>query len=320
MSRYPEIDLTQLSTRPARERETRVDLARSGAPLEAADGAILDKLPDILGAADLRSVIAATARAARARRPILVMAGGHVIKTGCVVPLLQLLERGHLRAVAVNGAAAIHDFEMAVYGATSEDVEAELASGTFGMADETVARMNGVTREAADRGEGLGEALGRHLVETGAPHADRSLLAGAWRRGVPLTVHVAIGTDILHQHPSADGAAIGATSLRDFRILAEAIRPLAGGVVLNLGSAVVLPEVFLKVLSIHLNLGETVTDLVTADFDFLRHYRPTQNVVRRPTADGRGHGYSLTGHHEILIPLFVAGVLRALERDPKLPV
>ncbi|TPW02461.1 MAG: hypothetical protein FD129_3194, partial [bacterium] len=223
MSRHPEIDLTRLATRPARERSTRVELSRLGAPVEAADGAILDKLPDFLGAADLKSVVAATARAIRARRPILVMAGGHVVKTGCVVPLLQLLERGHLRAVAVNGAAAIHDFELAMYGSTSEDVEAELAGGTFGMAEETVVTMNRVTREAADRGEGLGEALGRHLVETGAPHADRSLLAGAFRRGVPLTVHVAIGTDILHQHASADGAAIGATSLRDFRILAEAI-------------------------------------------------------------------------------------------------
>ncbi|HEX7877965.1 MAG TPA: hypothetical protein VF720_01070, partial [Candidatus Eisenbacteria bacterium] len=157
---------------------------------------------------------------------------------------------------------------------------------------------------------------GRHLVESGAPHRDRSLLAGAYRKNVPLTVHVAIGTDILHQHPSADGAAIGATTLRDFRILAEAIRPLAGGVVLNLGSAVILPEVFLKVFSIHLNLGETVTELTTVDFDFLRHYRPTQNVVRRPTAGGRGEGYSLTGHHEILVPLYVAGVLRTLERAP----
>ncbi len=320
MSRYPEIDLGKLATRPARDRTTRVSLSHLGAPIEATDAAILDKLPDLLGAADLKAVIAATAQAARAGRPILLMAGGHVVKTGCVGPLLQLLDRGILRALAVNGAAAIHDFELAVYGATSEDVEAELAGGTFGMADETVARMNAVTREAADRGEGLGEALGRHLVETEAPHVDRSLLAGAWRRGVPLTVHVAIGTDILHQHPSADGAAIGATSLRDFRILAEAIRPLAGGVVINFGSAVVLPEVFLKVLSIHLNLGEKVTELVTADFDFLRHYRPTQNVVRRPTAGGRGRGYSLTGHHEILIPLLVAGVLRELGRDSKSPV
>jgi hypothetical protein len=316
MSRHPEIDLSGLTRRKARERKTQVDLGRFGAEVAPGDASILDRLPDLLGAADLKAVVAATARAALARKPVLVMAGGHVIKTGCAAPLLQLIDRGVVRAVAFNGAAAIHDFEIALYGATSEDVEAELAAGTFGMADETVEQMNRVTLEAHERGEGLGEALGRHLVETGAPHLDRSLLAGACRRNVPLTVHVAIGTDILHQHPSADGAAIGATTLRDFRILAEAIRPLAGGVVLNLGSAVVLPEVFLKVLSIHLNLGETVTDLVTADFDFLRHYRPTQNVVRRPTAGGRGRGYSLTGHHEILVPLFVAGVLAGLGEAP----
>jgi hypothetical protein len=313
MPRHPEIDLSRLQSRPARDRDTRVALESLGGRVTPADAAILDRLPDLLGARDLRFIVRATADAARRRRPVLVMAGGHVIKTGCSVPLLQLLDADVVTAVALNGAAAIHDFEMAAYGTTSEDVEAELARGSFGMADETAERMNRVTTEARERGEGLGEALGRHLVETGAPNGDRSLLAAAWRLGRPLTVHVAIGTDVLHQHPSADGAAIGETTLRDFRILAEAIRPLAGGVVLNLGSAVLLPEVFLKVVSIHLNLGESITDLTTADFDFLRHYRPTQNVVRRPTAGGRGRGVSLTGHHEILIPLFVAGVLRDLD-------
>jgi GNAT superfamily N-acetyltransferase len=312
MGRYPEIDLSRIARRPARERKTKVDLSGLGTPVSGSDAAILDRLPDLLGAADLKAVIAAVVAAARARKPVLVMAGGHVVKTGCAVPLLQLVDAGVVTCLAVNGAAAIHDFEIALYGATSEDVEAELAGGTFGMADETVERMNAVTVEAHARGDGLGEALGRHLVETNAPNADRSLLAGAYRQAIPLTVHVAVGTDVLHQHPSADGAAIGATSLRDFRILAEAIRPLSGGAVLNLGSAVVMPEVFLKVLSIHLNLGETVAGLTTADFDFLRHYRPTQNVVRRPTAGGRGRGFALTGHHEILVPLLVAGVLRGL--------
>lgn len=310
MSRHPEIDLSRLAARPARDRDTKVGWEALGGRVHPSDADLLDRLPDVLGARDLRLLVSATAEAARRRSPVLVMAGGHVVKTGCAVPIIQLLEAGIVSTVALNGAAAIHDFEMAAYGATSEDVEAELARGTFGMADETAARMNRVTTEARERGEGLGEAFGRHLVESGAPFADRSLLAAAWRLGRPLTVHVAIGTDVLHQHPSADGAAIGETTLRDFRILAEAIRPLAGGVVLNMGSAVLLPEVFLKVVSIHLNLGETITGLTTADFDFLRHYRPTQNVVRRPTAGGRGRGVSLTGHHEILIPLFTAGVLR----------
>ena len=312
MSRYPEIDLGRLRTQPVAERTSRVDLARLARPVRPADGAILDRLPDQLAAADLRAVIAATAAAARARHPVLIMTGGHVIKTGCGPLVIQLLEEGVVSAVAFNGAAAIHDFELAAFGTTSEDVEAALADSSFGMAAETSARMNSVTVEAAGRGEGLGEALGRHLVESGAPHVARSVLATAWRLGRPLTVHVAIGTDILHQHPSADGAAIGATSLRDFRILAAAIRPLGGGVVLNFGSAVILPEVFLKILSIHLNLGDRIENLTTADFDFLRHYRPTQNVVRRPTAGGRGRGYSLTGHHEILMPVFCAGLLREL--------
>jgi hypothetical protein len=280
--------------------------------VEPDDAALLDRLPDQLGAAALRSVVGATAAAALGRRPVVVLAGGHVVKTGCTPCLVQLMERGVITAVALNGAAAIHDFELATLGATSEDVEGSLATGSFGMASETAAAMNAVTGEASRRGEGLGEALGRYLHETGAPHAATSLLAGGWRLNIPVTVHVALGTDVIHQHPSADGAAIGATSLRDFRILAAALRPLAGGVVLNFGSAVVLPEVFLKALSVLLNLGEPVRDLTTCDFDFIRHYRPMMNVVQRPTAGGRGRGYSITGHHEILIPLFTAGVLRRL--------
>lgn len=312
MSRHPEIDLSHLQQQPVAVRPSKVHPGALARPVRPEDAAILDRLPDQLAANDLREVVAATARAARAGRPVLVMAGGHVIKTGCGPLINQLIEAGAVTAVAFNGAAAIHDFEMAAFGATSEDVEAALASSSFGMSAETSSRMNGVTVEAASRGEGFGEALGRHLVEAAAPHASASVLATAWRIGRPLTVHVALGTDILHQHPSADGAAIGTASLRDFRILAQAVRPISGGVVLNFGSAVVLPEVFLKVLSIQLNLGDRVADLTTADFDFIRHYRPTQNVVRRPTAGGRGRGYSITGHHEILLPLFCAGVLAAM--------
>jgi hypothetical protein len=254
--------------------------------------------------------------AARAGRTVLAMAGGHVVKTGCAPYLIQLMDLRAITALALNGATAIHDFEMATLGTTSEDVEASLAGSRFGMAAETAEAMNGVVREAAVRGEGMGEALGRFLLESGAPRAEGSLLASAFRLGIPATVHVAMGTDVIHQHPSADGAAIGAASLRDFRILAAALRALSGGVVLNMGSAVVLPEVFLKVLSVLLNLGMEVRNLTTCDFDFIRQYRTGENVVRRPTAGGRGKGYALTGHHEILIPLFVAGVLRGLEAPP----
>jgi hypothetical protein len=314
MSRYREIDLQGIRALPAAARATRVGPGRLAQPVTPEDAALLDRLPDQLGAAALRSVIGATATAARARRPVAVLAGGHVIKTGCAPCLVQLMERGAITAVALNGAAAIHDFELATIGATSEDVEASLAAGSFGMAQETAAGMNAITTEAARRGEGLGEALGRHLHEAAAPHAAASLLAAGWRLNIPVTVHVALGTDVIHQHPSADGAAIGSTSLRDFRILAAALRPLGGGVVLNFGSAVILPEVFLKALSVLLNLGDPISDLTTCDFDFIRHYRPMMNVVQRPTAGGRGRGYSITGHHEILIPLFTAGVLRELGR------
>lgn len=312
MSRYAEIDLGRIRPLPAAARATRVGATGQALPVEPADAALLDRLPDRLGAAALRSIVEATAAAARARRPVTALAGGHVVKTGCAPCLIQLMERGAITAVALNGAAAIHDFELATLGATSEDVEASLAAGSFGMAHETATGLNGAAVEAAHRNEGLGEALGRHLHETGAPHAASSLLACGWRLGVPVTVHVALGTDVVHQHPSADGAAIGAASLRDFRILAAALRPLAGAVVLNFGSAVILPEVFLKAFSVLLNLGEPVSDLTTCDFDFIRHYRPMMNVVQRPTAGGRGRGYSVTGHHEILIPLFAAGVLRGL--------
>jgi hypothetical protein len=312
MSRYPEIDLADVRTRPVAGRDSKVDVGSLARRVTARDADLLDRLPRFLGAESLRAVIAATVAAARRKRPVLVMAGAHVVKTGCAPCLIQLMEEGVVTAVALNGAAAIHDFELASFGRTSEDVEASLGEGAFGMARETAVVMNETTVAAATRGEGLGEGLGRHLHETRAPHAGASLLASAWRLSIPLTVHVALGTDILHQHPSADGASIGATSLRDFRILAAALSPLEGGVVLNFGSAVVLPEVFLKALSVLLNRGETITGLTTCDFDFIRHYRPTRNVVERPAAGGRGQGYALTGHHEILIPLFTAGVMRGL--------
>lgn len=314
MGRYSEIDLGRIVARPVGDRASLVELSGLARPLAPADASLLDKLPDQLGARALRSVVAATAEAARRGRPVAFMAGGHVIKTGCGPCLNQLIARGVPAVLAFNGAAAIHDFELATLGRTSEDVEAGLDTGSFGMAEETTRTMNQLTTRAAAAGEGLGEALGRHLADQ-APHAELSVLATAWRHGVPVTVHVAVGTDILHQHPTADGAAIGAASLRDFRIFAGALEGLSGGVVLNFGSAVLLPEVFLKALSVLLNLGESIVDLTTGDFDFIRHYRPTRNVVQRPTAGGRGQGFAITGHHEILIPLFTAGVLRSLQGD-----
>jgi len=316
MSRFEEADLSRIRPQPVESRASRVSVEDFARPVTPEMGAILDALPSILAGSDLREAVAATARAARARRPVVAMIGGHVIKTGCAPLLIQLMEVRAVTAVAMNGAAAIHDYEVARFGRTSEDVEASLGAGTFGMAEETSREMNAVTVEASRAGMGLGEALGEALCRTPAAHADQSILAACHRRGLPATVHVALGTDILHQHRSADGAAIGDTSLRDFRILAGVLQDFRDGVALNVGSAVVLPEVFLKAFSVAANLGEAPSGITTVNFDFIRHYRPRVNVVERPTAGGRGRGIALTGHHEILIPLFTAGVLRALAAEP----
>jgi hypothetical protein len=227
--------------------------------------------------------------------------------------LIALIERGVITHLALNGAAAIHDVEIARTGRTSEDVEANLHAGTFGMVDETGDFMNAVMADGAARGEGLGECWGRALVETEAIHRSVSLLAAAWQAGIPATVHVAIGTDTIHHHPRCDGAALGATTLRDFRILAATLAEARGAVVLNLGSAVLMPEVFLKALSVARNLGADLAGLTTVNFDQIQHYRPRMNVIERPTRGAGARGYALTGHHEILVPLFAAAVLGALD-------
>ena len=261
----------------------------------------------------MREVIDHVARAARARRPVVVMCGGHVVKVGVPPCLIALMERGIVTHLALNGAAALHDVEIARMGRTSEDVEANLHAGTFGMVDETGDFMNAAVVEGQRRGEGLGECWGRALDEANAPHASVSLLAAAWRLEIPATVHVAIGTDTIHHHPACDGAALGETSLRDFRIFAATLAEARGAVVLNIGSAVLLPEVFLKALAVARNLGADLSDLTTANFDQIQHYRPRVNVIERPTRGPGGKGYALTGHHEIMIPLLTAGVLARFE-------
>ena len=312
MTRFREADLGKIRSQPVEGRKSKVEVGdfAGRVPPEAAQ--ILDFLPGILAGRILRDAVAATAAAARNGRPVLAMIGGQVIKTGCSPLLIQLMENKVLGGVAMNGAAAIHDYEVARFGRTSEDVEASLGAGTFGMAAETSAEMNRLTREAAENELGLGEALGAGLERDRAPHRDLSVLARAHDLGIPVTVHVALGTDILHQHESARGDAIGDASLRDFRILAGFLQDFRGGVALNFGSAVILPEVFLKAFSVAANLGADLTGITTVNFDFIRHYRPRMNVVERPTAGGRGKGMEITGHHEILIPLFTAGVLREL--------
>jgi hypothetical protein len=272
----------------------------------------------VLVADDFLHVVDAIADAARGRRGVVVMLGGHVVKTGLAPVLLDLVRRGVVTHVAMNGSGAIHDYEIARFGATSEDVAAGLRDGTFGMAEETGREMNEAFVRGFERGEGMGECLGRALEEADRrgdlANPELSILLGAHRQGIPVTVHAAIGAEIIHQHPAADGAAIGATSHRDFRRLAHGLLGLdGGGVVLNVGSAVIMPEVFLKALTIarNLNAGRP-NHFVSCDLDMLRHYRPRMNVVQRPTLHG-GAGYEITGHHELMVPLLAWAVVERLD-------
>ena len=265
----------------------------------------------ILAGESFRAVVDALAAARAKQRAIIWGMGGHVIKCGLAPVLLDLMRRGYATAFALNGSAAIHDFEIALAGHTSEDVEAVLPDGRFGAAEETGREMNRAIADGDRRGLGIGEALGLWLEGAAAPaHAASSLLLGAYRNGTPVTVHVAIGTDTPHTHPAADGAAIGSATHRDFRLFCSLVTELHdGGVYLNVGSAVVLPEVFLKAVSAVRNLGHPLADFTTANFDFLQHYRPRVNVVERPHAASGGKGYAITGHHELMVPLLAAALI-----------
>ncbi len=320
MTDYREPDLSRLKTVPIGARPSKVDRALLATPPgdDRSFAAFLASLPHVLAADQFRRVAAAVAAAARGRRGVVLLLGGHVIKVGLGPLVAEWARLGIVTHVALNGAAAIHDYELAAFGGTSEEVEQGLADGTFGMAAETGAEMNAAILAAHRADRGLGEGLAAALAaRRSLPGESGSILLACHRHGVPVTVHAAIGAEITHQHPSADGAAIGATSHRDFRRLAGSLPALHdGGVVLNLGSAVVLPEVFLKALTIARNLGEgRPTGFLAADFDMIRHYRPRMNVVERPTREG-GTGILLTGHHELMIPLLAWAVREALEAVP----
>jgi len=307
---YEDFDLSDVSTYPLASRSSKVrrdDFARPVAP-GATVAALIASLPNLLGAADFRAVVDAIDQAKRADRGLLWGLGAHVIKTGLGPVLVDLMERGFVSALAVNGAAVIHDFEIALAGATSEDVDEALGPGRFGMAEETGRLLNGAINDGVASGLGLGQAVARFVDAQQPPHARASVLAAAARLQIPVTVHVAIGTDIIHMHPAASGAAIGEGSLRDFRYFASNVARLDGGVYLNCGSAVVLPEVFLKAVALARNRGIALAGLTTVNLDFVRMYRPQTNVVSRPTK-GTGHGYSLVGHHELMIPLLAAAII-----------
>jgi len=316
MSRYARqpLNFAKLKTVSLKARGGKVKVADFAAAYRPGSGVagLLDSLPHLLAADSLRAVVAALAGARERKRAILWGMGGHVIKCGLAPVLIDLMRRGYASGFVLNGSAGIHDFEIALAGQTSEDVEAVLPDGRFGAAEETGREMNFAILEGDRDGIGMGEALGRALDRGGCPDGcpDASLLLNAYRAAVPVTVHVAIGTDTPHTHPAADGAAIGSTTHRDFRLFCSMVTELnEGGVYLNVGSAVVLPEVFLKAVSAVRNLGYPLGGFTTANFDFLQHYRPRVNVVDRPHAASGGKGYAITGHHEVMIPLLAAALI-----------
>lgn len=307
------IDFSRLRRTSLYSRKSKVSFAGFAAPVRKgmSFARFLDGLPGYLAAGDLRAVADAIVRAKGREAPVLLGIGAHFIKVGLSPLLIQGLGRGLFDGVAMNGAGVVHDVELALAGKTSEDVAEQLADGSFGMARETAQFVHDALAEGVPAGLGFGAAVGKALACSRAPHRDRSLLAAAWRRGVPVTVHVCIGADIVHMHPEADGAAMGEASLRDFRTFCALVARLQGGVYLNVGSAVVLPEVFLKAVSVARNLGKPLSRITTVNMDFIRHYRPTVNVVERPTRAG-GRGYQLIGPHEILFPLLLAAVTERL--------
>jgi hypothetical protein len=313
------LTLGAVHTYPLASRKSKVNVRDfAGAPgSNTSLRKFLDSLPDILAARDLRHVLAAIHQARAQRRAVLWGLGGHVIKVGLGPVLIELMRRGFVSGIAMNGAALVHDFEIALVGNTSEDVDAAIGDGRFGMAAETGEYINEISKLAARIRIGYGEAAGQFLTSgvIDAPHAESSVLASAYKRRIPVTIHLAIGTDIPHMHPAADGGSLGAATLYDFRLFSALVKEMhPGGVYLNWGSAVLLPEVFLKAVSVVRNLGVPLRPITTANFDFVQHYRPLQNVVKRPTASAPGsrgpesHGYAITGHHEILLPLVAASL------------
>jgi hypothetical protein len=316
--KFPPIDLTRVVTYSLKQRKSKVAAEMLGVPWQA-QGKMRDflgSLPRTLSAADLREIVQRIAAAVRAQRPVVLGMGAHPLKVGLSPLIIDLLERGVLSAVAMNGAGIIHDFELAYHGETSEDVAEALGNGSFGMARETGEFLNSaICTGMAQAGVGIGRAVGEQMRAAQLPYVHLSVLAACARLEVPACVHVAIGTDIIHMHPQAEGAAIGEGSLRDFHLLTAVVAQLEGGVFINLGSAVIIPEVFLKAISLARNLGHTINAFTTVDLDFVRHYRPAMNIVSRPTQQG-GRGFHLTGHHEILFPLLCAAVIEELATLP----
>jgi len=304
-----ELDPSKIKTYSLRERSSKVSLVDCSTP-HRKNGSFKDffsSLPNILASQNLKEVVAAVVQARKDRRPVMLGMGAHAIKVGLNPVIIDLMERGIITSLSMNGAGIIHDFELAFIGRTSEDVDKEIISGAFGMAEETGSMLNEAIRSAGQI-EGIGTAVGRMIRNSNFPFKDKSLLAAGHRLGVPVTVHVAIGTDIIHMHPSFDGKATGEAAHRDFQAFCTLVSGLEGGVYINLGSAVLLPEIFLKAVALCRNLGYPLQHFTTVNMDFVQHYRPNANIVRRPTQGG-GKGFALTGHHEIMLPLLAAAII-----------
>lgn len=311
----PEFDIRKIKTYSILKRKNRVNKAEFARPVKKGNSLseFCRSLPDILAAKDLRAIAADIVRAHKRKKPVIFMLGAHVIKCGLSPVIIDLLKRGIIKCIALNGAGLIHDFEIALIGSTSEDVASGLEDGRFGMSEETGRLINTAIKEGADKGIGLGRAVGDFISANKRkfPFRNLSIVYNCFIKDIPLSIHVGIGTDIIHQHSSCDGAALGKTSLSDFHLLARVISRLEGGIAINFGSSVILPEVFLKALNIARNLGFKVKNFTTCDFDMIRHYRPYQNVVNRPTKLG-GRGYAITGHHEIMLCLLAAFIIEEL--------
>jgi hypothetical protein len=312
--KFEPVDLERVKTYPLSDRQSKVSTADFAEPWKKGSSykEFLKCLPDILCGSDIKTVIAGLADAARQKKTVIFGMGAHVIKVGLNPVVIDLMQRGVITAVAMNGAGIIHDLEVTMAGQTSEDVAASIDDGSFGMARDTADFLNAAIAESGINSSGLGQTIGRAIMDHTLPLMEHSILAAGCRLGIPVTVHVAMGTDIVHMHPQFDPAKAGQASHRDFRLLTSIVGSLEGGVYLNVGSAVILPEIFLKAVTLARNLGHTLDHFMTVNIDFIRHYRPLTNVIQRPTAKG-GTGINLVGHHEILVPLIAAGLIEELE-------
>lgn len=311
--KYKPINISNIKTYSISDRMSKVLLSKD-VNVYTKGGSFLDfisSLPNFLAVEDLRKVVKAISNAYKNKRPVILGMGAHPIKVGLSPLIIDLMQKGIITAVATNGACIIHDFEISYIGKTSEDVAKELQDGSFGMAKETGQLLNKAINEGVKKGKGVGDSVGEFIHSSGFPFKNLSIFAAGYNLSIPMTVHIALGTDIIHMHPEADGALIGEGSMRDFRIFASIVSELEGGVYINLGSAVILPEVFLKALNIARNLGSKVEEFTTVNMDFFQHYRPRENVLRRPTIL-KGQNFSLTGHHEIMLPLLAGMIMEEI--------